>query len=170
MDIFNQLVSTSSAQGNAILSAYVSRDMDVNAMDYKGKTVLCQAAAMGLYDGAIKLINAKANINAITKDGYTALHYAIGNSSQGNDYVEIAKLLVKAGADVNLGKSYGGRTALMSAIELGDIALLRLLLKAKADLSAKDDKGQTAIDYATQKGRQDIIDILNTTPKPWWKF
>ena len=86
---------------------------------------------------------------------------AIGIESGAPDYLEIAKLLVQAGADVNAHKN--GRTALHWAAEKGDTAMADFLLSHGADPNArmKRDGGQvTALALAEKGGHAAVAELL----------
>lgn len=70
--------------------------------------------------------------------------------------------LLSSGADVNIPGQFG-RTAVMSALFQGDADLVRRLISKGADLSAKDDKGKTALDYAEERDEREIRDILKNS-------
>ena len=60
------------------------------------------------------------------------------------------KLLVTHGAQVNV-KDEMGKTALVHAVDRGDVAVVEALLQAGADASISDEKGTTALMYALQE-------------------
>jgi len=72
-----------------------------------------------------ELIKAKADVNA-TNELYTALMLASENG-----HMEVVKVLLAAGADVNV-KSRTGNTALSQATEQGHSEIIELLKKAGA--------------------------------------
>ena len=76
---------------------------------------------------------------------------------QGGQY-EAVQLLLARGADVNK-KLKRGQTALMLASYYGHTELVRLLLANGADVSA-DSEGDTALSWAREKHRAEIVDLL----------
>ena len=136
------------------------------------------------------LIKAGTDVNARTREGYTALHYAVdvvNGSGEANLPERVIRLLVEAGARLEE-RQHWGWTPLMKAVMRGDAeevrALLglganpnvffpqhsmpvfvrgcsllsaslvtnlettRSLLRAGADLQARDEHGQTALEHA----------------------
>lgn len=100
----------------------IEEDVDVNAIDDKGKTALMFATEKNSVDVAKILIAAGANINAKENEyGETALMYAAAQNA-----LDVAKLLIEAGTNINA-KNYGGKTALMLAEENDAADVIELL-------------------------------------------
>ncbi|KAJ1323259.1 serine/threonine-protein phosphatase 6 regulatory ankyrin repeat subunit A [Microdochium nivale] len=82
----------------------------------------------------------------------------------GNDdaaVTAVARVLVDAGADVNFRDQKWGQTALHHAAGLGRPELAALLLARGADLYTEDNKGATAVSYATcAKSESDVMRVL----------
>ena len=68
-----------------------------------------------------------------------------------NGNTELVELLLKAGAGANTTLP-GGETVLMTAARTGRIGAVRALLAHKADVNAKERKGQTAMIWAAAEG------------------
>ena len=80
-------------------------------------------------------------------DGQTGLHRLPFEEEEDEDTLEVAGLLLGAGADPNA-RDKNGQTPLMYAAEHGDLAMVRWLLEHGADPAVKDDLGETALDSA----------------------
>ena len=121
--------------------------------DKDGKTALqfLVAALFKLSDTSMVefLIDAGADINAATKDGKTALHWATGRWAC---HRNIVKALVDAGADVNA-TTEDGSTALHLAAERGQESIVRALTAAGADVNAATKDGSTALHLAAEHCR-----------------
>jgi ankyrin repeat protein/ubiquinone/menaquinone biosynthesis C-methylase UbiE len=87
-------------------------------------------------------------------DGYTALHLAAGDGR-----LQVIKLLLRAGASVDMPCSAGG-TALYVAIQMGQFAAARRLTEAGADPAFTDNQGNTLLHLACNHGRIDIVKWL----------
>lgn len=87
--------------------------------------------------------------------GLACLHLAALNKQH-----QIMKLLMKKGADLNIQEGTAGKTALHLAVELHDVALVKLLLSTGANVDAPMFNGCTPLHLAV--GRQDaqIADLL----------
>ncbi len=64
-----------------------------------------------------------------------------------NDDIEMVKLLIVNGADVNTKSKLGDRTTLMLASGFNRFAAVKLLIENGADVNAKDKDGRTALDF-----------------------
>ena len=76
--------------------------------------------------------------------------------------VEIARILIKAGANVDA-KTIGELelTALQDAAAMGNLDLIRLLVKHQADLTARDNVyNATPLDWAKEFEQQAAIELL----------
>ena len=80
---------------------------------------------------------------------------------RGNEqHTEVAKLLIKAGANLETGY-YKGSTALIEAAYEGNTELVELLIEVGANVNAKDDRGRTALSFAqSSESRAEIAKLL----------
>ncbi|KAI1263431.1 ankyrin repeat-containing domain protein [Xylariaceae sp. FL1019] len=77
---------------------------------------------------------------------------------------EIIEMLLNKGADPN--KVYRGHNAIMQTIEMGDAAVLRMLIeKWGVDITAMDDSGRTPVEIAELRGWDEGRDILRAGKK-----
>lgn len=108
----------------------------INPKKVKG---LHLAAYFGLKQLANYLLENGANIEAMTWNGRTPLHYAV---SMNHD--EMVRLLVQRGADVNTKDSYSS-TPLHRASNLVSKPLMEFLIQENADIYAQDRSGDTSL-------------------------
>lgn len=130
---------------------------DVNAPHGDGMTALHWSAENGNADLAEMLIDAGADVGAVTRlADYTALHLA---SQRGR--IGVAEQLIDAGADVEAMTSTGGVRPLHFAAAAGSTELVRALLEAGAEPDAVEEKrGQTPLMFAAARGRTETVQAL----------
>ena len=61
----------------------------------------------------------------------------------------------------NLANANGWTLLMLAAVE-GNVEIAKLLLEKGAKTAAKNNKGQTALDIAQQKGHTAFAEVLNT--------
>ena len=132
----------------------VSAGADPNARDDDGYTLLHRAASDSdaAAENIMALVEVGANVDAVGGYG-TPLHHALEFRN-----FEVAKSLVKAGADPNV-RDKNGHTPLMMAAT-GSAELLELLIDLGAEVNAKQNHDWTALHYAAAHGDKDIIRVL----------
>jgi len=116
---------------------------------------LADAAQHGDRAAVRALLNEKADVNAAQGDGMTALHWAAFR-----DDLELARLLIKAGANVQAQTRIGGQTPLALACKNGDAAMIDLLLYAGASPKAGDELGTTPLMLAAASGSTAAVKVL----------
>lgn len=117
-----------------------------------GFTALHLAAFFG------KTVIAKALIDAGADPGVVSaneMHVQPLHSAAAGRHIEICRLLIAAGADVNA-KQRHGFTPLHAAAQHGDVELVELLLSAGADPAITKDDGGTPADTAEAEGHIDV--------------
>jgi quinoprotein dehydrogenase-associated probable ABC transporter substrate-binding protein len=141
----------------------------------EGYRPLSMAIADSRYDAAKALIEHGADINAASgEDGLTPLIVAAAQTgpAEGARFVpgstrpiDIAKMLVDGGANVNA-QAKNGMTALMVAATHNSPPMIGLLMDAGADPDLKNSLGQTATDVAKINGNEEAgqaIKVLAST-------
>lgn len=113
------------------------------------------AAMQGDKDGVVSLLKEKADVNAAQGDGMTALHWAAFR-----DDVDLARVLIEAGASAKAATRDGGLTPLSMAATNGSAAMIELLLKAGADPNSRFVRGSTPLMLASAAGSADAVKVL----------
>src|SRR5258706_9449875 len=98
---------------------------------YAADTRIADAAMQANKDAVRSLLKQKADVNAAQGDGMTALHWA----AYQND-LEMAQLLIQAGASVNSTTRVGVMTPMFMACTSGNAAMIEAFLKAGADANS----------------------------------
>jgi ankyrin repeat protein len=103
------------------------------------------------------LITLGANVDWQDEDNYnyTPLHLAVREES-----VEIARMLIDAGADLDVQDTWGSDTPLHDAAFFGRVEIARMLIDAKADLDVQDKDGRTPLHYAAGYSDVEIAKML----------
>lgn len=134
------------------------------------------AATSEVADAAMKrdkqavraLLHKKADVNAPQVDGTAALHWAVRF-----DDVEMAELLIRAGANVAAATRAGATPLQLAAIN-GSAPMIQTLIAAGADPNARLSKyGDTALMMAARTGKTEAIKVLldkgaNVNAKESW--
>ena len=161
----------------------IAKGADVNAKDEEGETPLLRAIDNASFSTTNKkrhketielIVNNGADVNIGDDKGRTPLIAAIQGSfyeyikgGNGKDKVkrlkgkDTVKLLIENGADVNVGNvnSLGlGETPLHIAALAGKSEIIEFLIKAEADVNAKNSLGMTPMDSAMLHPK--ITDLL----------
>jgi hypothetical protein len=116
------------------------------------------ASRHGNYSLVQRLLESHVNISRV-HSGWTALHTAAGGG-----YLEVVKILLDAGANVNAAAAAGreGRTALQAAAGGGHLEVVRMLLDAGAHVNAAAERreGRTALQAAAGGGHLEVVRML----------
>jgi lysylphosphatidylglycerol synthetase-like protein (DUF2156 family) len=117
---------------------------------------LREAAEKGNIVAVKQHIAAGVNVNA--KDGFsrvTPLYLAAHNGHK-----EIVEWLITQGAVVNTINSFSKATPLHDTAYDGRKEIVKLLIAEGADLNAKDNEGETPLDYAEKEKQTETADLL----------
>ena len=122
---------------------------------YAADTRVADAAEHSDRHAVQELIAQKADVNAPQGDGTTALHWAAFN-----DDLEMAKMLLAAGASTKATTRVGAITPIFMAAKNGNAAMVELLLKSGADANSTDEHGTTVLMSASASGNADAVRAL----------
>jgi ankyrin repeat protein len=131
---------------------------DAKAKTPTGFTALIAAALSGNARIVELLLDRGANPNALCTLERGILQTPAGVAAS-MGHAECLRLLMAAGADVNVQGGPFNHCALMGAVTTPSKETVRLLL-AKADVHATDWSGNTALDWAARQGETDIAKLL----------
>lgn len=118
-------------------------------------TVLSYAVQNGRVDAARFLINSGAGASETYRASrWTPLHLAAGN-----DFLELAELLIENGADL-ASRTDSGETPLHKAAYKGHTEVMNLLLTHGANVMSRNKRGETPLHSAAFKGRRQAVELL----------
>ena len=165
------------------------RDLANTIAGKKRELDLFEAASLGRIDRLNELIRDVSTVNAYSKDGFTALHFACYfgqpdaarllfekgakadavaanptrvmplHSAASSRNLEAARLLLKHGAPIDA-RQQAGWVPIHAAAQNGDRDMVALFLEHKADVRIANDDGKTAAMVAREKGHSQIADVL----------
>ena len=126
--------------------ALIQKGVDVNGKDMNGSSALLVAARWGDIN-IVKLLldNGATADEPRSPKGRTPLMVACTFYSGAT----VCGMLIKKGADVNA-KSKESETPLMLAAQSAKLNVVELLLAQGANAKMKNDRGETALDYAVK--------------------
>ena len=116
---------------------------------------LANAAMDGNLEKVRSLLRQNVDLNAAQNDGMTALHWAVYKAD-----INIAQILILAGADLQVGTRIGSMTPLSFAARNGDNSMIELLLKAGADTELRTGLGTTPLMQASASGEIEAVQTL----------
>ncbi len=143
------------------LKSLIDAKVELNVRSVDDITPLTAATILNQPEVVRILLDAGADVNAKDITGWTALIH----SASANSNIEIARALIKARSDINA-RGIHGNTALIMAALKGNIAFVKALVEAGADLNVSADiegENSTALVIAEKKGHGDIVEFLKAS-------
>ena len=132
------------------------RDLAETIAGKKRELDIFEAASLGRMDRLTQHLRDTSVINAYSKDGFTALHFA---SYFGQP--DAARLLLESGAKVDaVAKNPTQVMPLHSAASSRNLEAARLLLEHGAPVNARQQGGWAPIHAAAQNGDRDMVQLL----------
>jgi ankyrin repeat protein len=150
------LIEAARLADTANVKALLAGKANVNQVTPHGGTALSFAILHGSNGNARLLLSAGAKVNAPFDDGTTPLIIAAQRNNS-----EIASLLMERGADVNAADMAGNSVLMWAAYaERPNPMFVRALLEAGADAAHKAKSGETAMEWARNRGATEVVDVL----------
>jgi ankyrin repeat protein len=142
----------------AAINLLLAHGADINKPDHAGMTPLMLAVRNRREDIVEALLAKGADLKATDQFGRAALNYATFNATP-----SIVKRIAAAGSNLNFTAPPGmhhGETALMHAVQGGNLNNVEAMLALGARTHVTDAKGMTALDHARQVNRKDMLALL----------
>jgi ankyrin repeat protein len=122
---------------------------------WAGDARLSEAAMQGDKEAVRSLLKQRGDVDAAQGDGTTALHWAAFR-----DDLEMAKMLLAAGANVKAATREGAITPLFMACTNGNAAIVEALLNAGAGPNSVNANGTTALMTSAASGSVDAVKVV----------
>jgi ankyrin repeat protein len=128
-----------------------------NSYSVDGFTPLGLAVFFGNREAVEALLAGGAKVNLASRETMkvTPLHSAAAAKE-----LEIARLLIASGADVNARQAEMGFTPLHEAAGNGNVEFVQLLIEKGADINVKTNDGKTPLDFAIERNQPAVADFL----------
>ena len=152
-------LSAATYTGNSeLVAVLLAKGAEPRAVDATGKTAIIYAAGRAYTSVVQRLLDTGIDVNARYGNDLTALMWAAGHSEEAGaaDVLETLKLLIGKGAKLDDADDRG-RTALMTAAELGHKIAVEVLIKAGANGGLRDKDGKTATDLAPDDATRTLL-------------
>jgi ankyrin repeat protein len=161
--IMGAAASSVSGEPNlAVMRALLAAGANVNARGLYGGTALILAARLCKPDAVRLLLDNGADPNLVDDEKVSPLVYSLQPFRNDQENLEIMRLLLAKGADVNA-TPITKRTALFEAVFRGSVPMVKLLVEHRADPNTSDQTGTTPLMAAVQQisgGTAEIIRLL----------
>ena len=127
-------------------------------MDTRRRTMLHYAVLSTHLHRLEFLLGRGADVDAVDVDNQTALHLAVTPADLEHLLRQhaIYRALVHAGATLDVQDAHGD-TVLHKAVDLGDFALIELLLTHRARISVLDNNGRMAFERASKRNAKRVL-------------
>ena len=111
-------------------------------------------AEAGERTAVMEMLAAGADVNTLSVDGTTALHWAVYK----ND-LELVETLLKQGADPDKSNDYHASPMTVAAVH-GDFAIMKALVDAGGDIESPNTEGQTLLMAVARTGNTETARLL----------
>ena len=158
MPAYTALMAAAGTGDLDAVNCLLDHGADAKAQTPTGFTALIAAALSGNAKIVALLLERGANTNAVCKLERDILQTPAGVAAS-MGHADCLKLLMAAGADVNVQGGPFNHNALLGAATTPSKETVQLLL-AKANVNATDWNGGTALDWAARRGETEIVKML----------
>ena len=131
-----------------LIDANANPDICTNV---KNKSPLIKSSAKGNAKIVKKLLQNKPNINIKDFKGQSALFWACKKNRK-----MIVEILLNANANPNICENKKNKSPLMIACQNGNVEIVQTFIHNEVDLNLKDIDGKTALEWAVEKGHDEI--------------
>ncbi len=148
-----------------VVALFIKAGINIEARDSHGNTAL-RMASSSLFGSPVEvvklLILAGSDVHVKTNyggAGAKSVSSVYASMYKESIYIEIAKLLIDVGANVN-DTDDKGITALMRAVKWNSLAMVKLLIESSANVNVKDIKGNSVLMLAVKNNNLKTVELL----------
>lgn len=153
-DGFTPLIYAVTRGKGDCVRTFLDNGVQLGSSDHTDLIPLSLACQYGHYEIALLMLQRGAQI-VPNQEGMWPQHLAAREG-----HAAILRLLIEAGADVDLPDKYSQWTPLFHAASEGHAPCVRVLLEAKCDIQPLDDVRKPPIHYAAWQGHIDCVNLL----------
>ena len=151
-----QWISLLKANDYLGIKKYLSNGGNPNAQEDNGESVICFAMRYRCDSEILELlIENGADLHHIDKEGVSVFDVAVTYNT-----LSIIDRLLESGFDLSTPTRKSGFTPLMGAVCYGRVDVVKKLLDQRVDITARDNHGFTALDYARKMHKKTILALL----------
>jgi ankyrin repeat protein len=146
-----------------LITALIGAGAQIEATTEDGATPLLLAADMGHVKAAEILLNNGADLLHKDKEGWQAIHWAAQFGHLG--ILEYLCPKIVASIPLNQIKANDWTTPMHCAAEVGQLRVVKLLIKNGFEVAARNKKGQTPKILAQNNGYNNVVKALTEAEK-----
>ncbi|KAM3873286.1 B-cell lymphoma 3 protein homolog [Diretmus argenteus] len=163
LDIYNNLRQTPLhlaviTHQAGMMEALLKAGADPRALDRNGQTALhlcCEYDQQDCLSVLLSQSSSSACLEIRNFEGLSPLHLAV----QGG-HKELARMLLKAGANINAMDIKSGQSPLMHVVESNNTDMVHFLIENGCDVNSQSYSGNTALHSACGRGQVDTVRLL----------
>ncbi|MCJ1394210.1 hypothetical protein MMC18_007088 [Xylographa bjoerkii] len=149
-----------------IIRLLTERGASLSVKGFMGRSLLQNAVRSVQIDVVRFLLDTRPDMEWKDLHGFTALNHVIFPTGTESARVSIARLLLDKGSFIDA-ITPDGQTTLHMASLIGQLEMVRMLLKGGATPTGKDKWRETPRDIARREGHKDVLALLDAAiPRP----
>ncbi|XP_034029908.1 B-cell lymphoma 3 protein homolog [Thalassophryne amazonica] len=163
VDIYNNLRQTPLhlaviTQQAAMVQALLKAGADPAALDRNGQTALhlcCEYNQPDCMSVVLSHHTSSTCLDIRNYEGLSPLHLAVQRGHK-----DLTRMLLDAGADINVMDIKSGQSPLMHAVEASNVDMVHFLIESCCDVNGQSYSGNTALHSASGRGHTDMVRLL----------
>ncbi|XP_059920157.1 B-cell lymphoma 3 protein homolog [Gadus macrocephalus] len=163
LNIYNRLRQTPLhlaviTQHEGLVEGLLRAGADPASLDRHGRTALhlcCEYGRADCLSAVLSHPSSLSCVDATTFEGLSPLHIAVQGGHQ-----DLLRMLLDAGADINIKDIKSGQSPLMYAVERNNVDIVQFLIESGSDVNGQSNSGNTALHGACGRGQVDTVWLL----------